>query len=171
MLYRVAMALGFRRNELGSLTPSSFHLEGPLPFVVLEAKRAKNKKRVEQPIPPALAADLRVFLVGRPADLPVWDITDKQVDYVIRDDLTDAGIPIRVEGRVADFHALRVSMITSLCRAGVPLATAQKLARHSDPRLTSTIYTQLDASDLSRAVGGLPDFGARKQGPTWEAGS
>ena len=36
-----------------------------------------------------------------------------------------------------DFHALRATFATSLARADVPLVQAQRLMRHSDPRLTS----------------------------------
>jgi site-specific recombinase XerD len=40
----------------------------------------------------------------------------------------------------ADFHANRHTFISNLGRAGVPLATAQKLARHADPKLTANVY-------------------------------
>jgi hypothetical protein len=36
------------------------------------------------------------------------------------------------------------------------MATAQKLARHSDPRLTANVYTCLGLDDLSRALERLP---------------
>lgn len=53
---------------------------------------------------------------------------------------------------MVDFHALRVTFVSHLALAGVPLATAQKLARHSDPRLTANVCTHLGMADLSRAV-------------------
>ena len=58
---------------------------------------------------------------------------------MMREDLTQAGMPYQDEdGLFADFHANRHTFISNLGRAGVPLATAQKLARHSDPKLTAT---------------------------------
>ncbi len=58
--------------------------------------------------------------------------------------------------RQFDFHALRGQFVTELGRAGVNLQDAQKLARHSDPRLTANHYTHLSVSDLSRSVCKLP---------------
>jgi hypothetical protein len=40
----------------------------------------------------------------------------------------------------------------------VSLQDAQKLARHSDPRLTANHYTHLSVSDLSQSVGQLPSI-------------
>lgn len=60
------------------------------------------------------------------------------------------------DGRVFDFHSLRGQFVTDLGRAGVPLTTAQKLARHSDPKLTANLYTHLSAVDLASSVDSLP---------------
>ncbi len=59
-------------------------------------------------------------------------------------------------GRVFDFHSLRGQFVSDLGRAGVSLQDAQKLARHSDPRLTANFYTHLSVSDLSESVSKLP---------------
>ena len=76
----------------------------------------------------------------------------------MQEDLRRAGIPYQDEdGLFADFHANRHTFITNLGRAGIPLATAQKLARHSDPKLTSNVYTHLELSDKAKAIGSLPD--------------
>jgi hypothetical protein len=48
---------------------------------------------------------------------------------------------------------------------GTPLATAQKLARHSDPRLAANVYTHLGLADLARAVENLPAIGATTSPP------
>jgi hypothetical protein len=60
------------------------------------------------------------------------------------------------DGRVLDFHARRMSFVSNLALGGVPLAVAQKLARHSDPRLTANVYTHLGLADLGKAVEALP---------------
>ena len=93
---------------------------------------------------------------GRSPGEVLFPIKDKQVNYMIQADLEAAGVPYVKEGRTLDFHALRVSFVSSLALAGVPLAVAQKLARHSDPRLTANVYTCLGLADLSRAVESLP---------------
>ena len=66
---------------------------------------------------------------------------------------------LRVNGTdegVADFHALRVTYATSLARSGVSPAMAQKLLRHSDPKLTLNIYTRLKLEEAQAAVARLP---------------
>ena len=60
------------------------------------------------------------------------------------------------DGLFADFHSNRHTFITNLGRAGVPLSTAQKLARHSDPKLTANVYTHLGVADKAAAIESLP---------------
>ena len=93
----------------------------------------------------------------------LFPIRDKQINLMIRGALAEAVIPFQVDGRVVDFHALQVTFVSHLALAGVPLATAQKLARHSDPRLTANVYTHLGLADLSRAVESLPPLPAAAQ--------
>ena len=58
MAYRLAAGTGFRANELRSLTPESFRLDDARPFVALRPEDAKNGRMADQPIAPALAADV-----------------------------------------------------------------------------------------------------------------
>src|SRR5262249_3535011 len=80
-------------------------------------------------------------------------------------------------GAVLDFHALRVTLGTRLSDANVPLVRAQRIMRHSDPKLTANLYTKPASSDLradlERAVGagGVGDkvgteSDTRRSGPT-----
>ena len=55
-------------------------------------------------------------------------------------------------GRRIHIHALRHSFVSALGRAGVGLTQAQALLGHSDPKLTASLYTHLDAADLRVAV-------------------
>ncbi len=59
------------------------------------------------------------------------------------------------KGRFADFHANRHTFISRLGRSGVSLMTAQKLARHSDPKLTSNVYDHLERDEKAAAIGTL----------------
>ncbi len=54
------------------------------------------------------------------------------------------------------WHDLRHTTATLLLKAGVPLATVQKVLRHSDPAITSEIYGHLDLEDMRAAVNRLP---------------
>ena len=61
----------------------------------------------------------------------------------LRADLAAAGIAAKDEqGRVVDIHALRETFCTMLHVAGVAPRTAQELMRHSERRLTDTVYAE-----------------------------
>jgi len=59
-------------------------------------------------------------------------------------------------GRTVDIHALRHTFGTHLCRAGVPLRTAQAAMRQSDPSLTANVYADPKLLDVPGAVEALP---------------
>ena len=55
------------------------------------------------------------------------------------------------------FHDLRHTMTTPLLKAGVPLATVQRILRHSDPAITTEMYGHLDVEDMLKGLNQL-DF-------------
>ena len=61
--------------------------------------------------------------------------------------LLTRGIPRKLR-----FHDLRATTATLLARAGVPLVIAQRILRHSDPRLTANIYSRVDLADLQAGI-------------------
>ena len=85
---------------------------------------------------------------------------------MMRLDLERAGLPyIDEDGLFADFHGHRVSFITALGKAEVPLVMAQKLARHSDPKLTANVYTHLGVYDKAAAIERLPSLPSPTEDP------
>jgi Phage integrase family len=50
------------------------------------------------------------------------------------------------------FHDLRGTTATLLARNGVGLVIAQRILRHSDPRLTANIYSRMDIGDLQAGI-------------------
>jgi integrase len=50
------------------------------------------------------------------------------------------------------FHDLRGTTGTLLARAGAPLVVAQRILRHTDPRLTANIYSRVDLGDLRDGI-------------------
>lgn len=56
------------------------------------------------------------------------------------------------------FHCTRVTVITRLARAGVPVSEAMRFVSHSSEAV-HRIYTRLAAQDLSRAVSALAGIG------------
>lgn len=159
-LYRLAMGTGFRANEIRTLTPECFRLDGPKPAIVLSAKHAKNGREAVQPITRELADGLRPFLAGKAPGRPVLVVPEKAAK-LLRSDLDAAGIAYgrKVKGRagegVVDFHAIRHSYGTHLVESGANPRIVQVLMRHSDVRLTmQTYYSASDDAARDALEGG-----------------
>jgi integrase len=181
MLYRVAAGTGFRAQELASLRPSSFNLTDNT--VYLAAGASKNSEEVWQPIHPDLVKLLAKWLptdkdellwpgkwyeqaaqmLGGNRHLKQQRRKTKRGEWkpakrtLHGGDLEAAGIKRQTADGVVDFHALRVTFITELARNGTNPAIAQKLARHSDIKLTMGVYTRFTSAEVASAV---PNFGA-----------
>lgn len=149
-LYVVAMATGFRANELATLTGDSLDLDAAVPTVKLAARSEKNRAGTTQPLP-AWCVDRVRELSGIAGRLFPGNWHTRAADMLAAD-LEEAGIDLEVGGRVVDFHSLRHTYVAALRRSGVELGDAMKLARHSDPKLTLAIYGQTDLAGLSEAV-------------------
>lgn len=154
MLYRLAMATGFRANEIRLLRVEHLRLDGDDPAIVLPAVAEKNGKGTVQPISRDMAAKLAPLLSGKRAGEAVAFVPEKTAK-LLRHDLARAEIPYRdAAGNVADFHALRHSYITNLIRSGVNPKIVQKLARHSTITLTMDFYVRMDDIDIRNALEG-----------------
>lgn len=159
LLFRVAMATGYRWSELRALIVSSFSLNASPPVATLDGDHTKNGQAARQPIPTWLVPMLRDHLAGkmpmaRAFAMPPGTVGSKAVKLFM--DL--AGLEyVDAAGRRFDFHALRAQYGTNLARAGVPLATAQKLLRHHDPKLTSNHYSLTTLGDHAEAVERVPE--------------
>lgn len=160
MLYVIASYTGFRIDEIAHLETGSFIFENKYPIiVVLPAKYSKRRQDEAQPIPAAIRRQLCDWLKDRaPGRLFVDGVWNTKGATLIRADLELAGVTNVIGGRRVDFHSLRVTYVTNLARAGVPLQHAQKLARHSTPVLTANIYTDLER-ELDAQADRLPGLG------------
>ncbi len=161
VLYLVAVNTGLRANELASLVPESFDLNGDPPTVTVEAAYSKHRRRDVLPLRPDLTAFIKEHLTirGLAPEQCLWPGTwsKKASAKMLRMDLASAGIPYRDEaGRVFDFHALRHQFISNLARAGAHPKEAQTLARHSTITLTMDSYTHLGMHDMVAALEKLP---------------
>lgn len=158
LLYWIAGVTGLRRGELGTLTKESFSLASEPPTVTVTARWTKNRKTAVLPLRADLASELEPWLARKAASRILFPIGSRPTNLMIRQDLLEAGIEPEILGKRVDFHSLRVTMISHLAINGVPLAVAQKLARHSTPVLTANVYTHLGMADLKRAVESLPSI-------------
>src|SRR5438874_860165 len=67
------------------------------------------------------------------------------------------------------FHDLRGTTATRLARAGAPLVVAQRILRHSDPRLTADVYSRVDLGDLREGINKIAVDGVAGAQTRWPA--
>jgi integrase len=159
-LYLLALHTGLRRGEINALHWGDLHLDVTNPFYVVPVAKSKSRKEQPRPLHHELVRELQAKKsTGKVT--PDTLVFPEQVPAmkVIRADFKTAGIPLVDErGHRVDFHALRMTYITRLQRAGVSPREAMELARHSDMRLTMKTYTDAAALPLAATVRGLPAF-------------
>lgn len=153
MLYRFALATGFRKAECAAVTPADFVFAGPRPLVRLGGTHTKNRKTVNQPFARNLAPMFETWLAGRERSKPCWPgLKSLAASKAVAADMAAAGLKTVTEDGKVDFHALRHSFITMLAMGGVEIAVAQRLARHQNYQLTAQVYTHLGLSDTGKAL-------------------
>lgn len=154
MLYLVAAYSGLRASELSSLTPESFDLDNGC--IVVAAAHSKRRRIDRQPVRADLIELLRGWLPGRSGRLWAGSWSNNAAE-MIREDLEAAGVAyVDDAGKVADFHALRHTYISSLAMANVPVKVAQVLARHSTVTLTMDVYSHSETRHETAALATLP---------------
>jgi len=157
--YRVAAWTGLRLEEIKALKVQDFDLD-TLTYR-LAGESTKSGKPVLLPIHPALAESLRAWITSQrlTPDAPL--ITHgRNLLRSFKADCRRAGIPLEVQGRTIDIHALRHTFITWLAAAGVPMRVAQHLARHSRIELTASRYTDTALLPAREALGMVPSVTA-----------
>ena len=179
MVYRLAMATGFRAEELRSLTLESFELDSESPTVSVEAAYSKRRRRDVQPLHPQMANLLRTWLRAKQDGEAVFAKLPLDTARMIRKDLNaargqwindaededDQNSRIKSDflayedsnGRFADFHATRHTFISRIVNQGTSIKVAQELARHSTSRLTLDRYTHVRSDDVLQAISVLPN--------------
>lgn len=184
MIYLTAALTGLRRKELASLTRADFRLDDPMPLVRIQGAYSKNKKTDEIPLHPKVVTQLQEYFdrtqpkEGQPvfplrapggdlratsrmmkADLDAaraaWIKEAKDNAEELKERQQSDFLKYSSSDGFVDFHANRVLFVTSLCRSNVGLVTAQKLARHSDPKLTANIYSKITTDERAAAINGI----------------
>jgi len=90
-LYAFAFATGFRAGQIRSLTVGSFDLSADPPTVTAAASAAKRRVGHEQPLTPAVAADLRHRFATKLPAAPAFTMPPPhQLARVFRAELADA---------------------------------------------------------------------------------
>lgn len=177
MIYKTLVGTGLRRGELAAVTVGDVNLDSEKPFISLGAAHEKSRRGACIWLSNGLAHDIVIHLDMKlkalrkhaesngepipchlPLGIPLFDIPVR-LSRVLDKDLEFAGIAKRDErGRVVDVHAFRMTFCSNMAAAGIPLQTAQVAMRHSDPKLTANIYTDIDLLDVRGAMNSLPEI-------------
>ncbi len=155
-VYAILAGTGIRIGELSQLRVADIRLDDRIPHIDLPARVTKNGEDDTIPLRDDLVALLRRRVEGIDPASMLYPIPS---DFIKRfnADCRRADIPKRDErGRTVDIHALRTTFGTWLARSGVAPRVAQALMRHSDIRLTMSVYTDPKLLDTAAAVAGLP---------------
>lgn len=148
-VYRFLVFTGLRRGELRQLRWSDLRLNAESPFIYLRPEITKNRKAGQIPLHP----DLLAWVKEQPDSTGDGFIFASVPDVAtLKKDLASAGIPfVDASGRRVDIHALRHTFCTLLALSGATMKAAQTLMRHSDPKLTANVYSQV-AADVNTAA-------------------
>ena len=156
LLYLSAAYTGLRLNELVKMIVADVKLDQERPHILVRASTTKNSKQAIVPLHPMLVPEFKKAVKGK----SIGDLIFPQYcqpDRRIRRHLKAAGIEqIDAAGRKLDFHSLRYTFATKLARKGISQRLAQELMRHSDPRLTANLYTDVTQLPTFDAVESLP---------------
>ncbi len=157
MLYSLALCTGFRAHELSSLRKADFQLGDNYATVHCHAAYTKNRKHVEQPLPPWIIPVLQAFLNKLEPSARLWpNEWYRRACYMLRQDLTAAGIPYKTSEGYFDFHSFRGQYITELASVTHNIKVLQTLARHADVRLTLHRYAKARPAEIAAATAALP---------------
>ena len=139
-------------ERVRELKVGNLFLDGDRPGLDLPPALTKAKERQYVPLRPDLAERLRRQVKGRGfADL-VFSIP-ADILRRFKADCKRAGIPFTDDrGLMIDIHALRMSFIDGLVKAGTHPRIVQELARHSDISITMKYYTDVRVHDLHAAI-------------------
>src|SRR5258706_2432790 len=177
-VYYFALRTRLRRSEIEDLRWGDIRLTAIPAYIQLRAEATKAGRGDSLPLLSDVAQDLRKY---RPEDandidpvfplvppLKQWtiDLMTAREQWVseasseadrVRRSKSDFLKYMDRSGRQADFHGgTRKTMCTQMHRAGVPLATAMRLMRHTDSRLTMVDYCDEQQLDTLKAMESLP---------------
>ena len=150
---------GLRRSEIRALRWADLDLDGRLPKIRLRAEATKSRRADTLALHPQLAEALRE---ARPENADergrvVRSVPDMKA---FRADLRFADIdPGDESSGYVDLHALRMTLSTMMAAAGMSQRARQAHMRHTDPRLTETIYMDERLLPVAEELGRLPALG------------
>lgn len=151
LIYRVALATGFRASELRALTVVSLIPFGPC--IHLDGEFTKNRKPATLPITRSLYDELAKRSAGWPAVAPLLPMPKKETTWenFARDCAKAKIVRNTLEGK-ATFHSLRVCFINAVVQSGSDLKTIMELARHGSAFMSMQTYAKPNPQRLREAA-------------------
>ena len=160
IVYLVAASTGIRRGELALLEWRDVFLDVPQPFIAVRSSVAKIDKHVMQPLPSSSPKNCGARSPRDRSNELVFATAFHAWKFTAGIWLRPASTIRTMQGRFADFHALRTTFGTLLTLASRSQRTVMELMRHSDMKLTAKTYTDANMLPVSETVDLLPDFSA-----------
>jgi integrase len=163
-LWLTFLETGARWSELQQLTWAYTDLDqGVLTFAKTKSGRSRSVpiRAALCRVLSALRSQQRQLLAGSPDGSPVfltrrgkpWGDNRRNALRALRALCTEAGIPVKnSRGESIDIHALRHTAATAMARADLPIGVTQAILGHSDPALTTGVYTHRHIEDLRRSL-------------------
>jgi integrase len=166
LLYAFAITTGLRAKEIALLEVRDLVFDADLPYVVLPAGIAKARREDVLPIHPSVATRLEDWVATYcKNDLVFHLMTEQQTggtggklrltNRLMQADCKASGVPYKTMDGYADFHALRTTFCTNVCRL-TDQFTAMKLARHTKASITARHYDKVLISARAKVVAALP---------------
>ena len=159
IVYQTILYTGLRRTELNGLKWDDFDFKTEPARLRVPSSISKNRKESTHYLRPELTATLTSLRPewAKPGDLVFRRMIPRIPTF--KKDLEAAGIPFEdVRGRRIDLHALRKTYGTMLLANGVSPRVAMELMRHSDMKLTMSIYTDVAQLPIIKETALLPSF-------------
>jgi integrase len=149
LYYLLAGRTGLRHSEPRRLRWE--HIDFDHAAIVLPAKDQKSGRADLLPVLPSLLEELRAVRQA-PAAKVVRATPNKRTFY---EDLKRAGIAKKNDRGTLYLRSLRMTLGTHLALNGVDLRVTQRLMRHSDPKLTTKLYTDAALLPLRGGIASL----------------
>jgi len=159
VVYQMIVYTGLRRSEMDGLKWDDFKLTEAHPHVRVPSSLSKNRKESVHYLRPELVATLTTLKAAdaNPDDFVFRGMVPRIP--TLKRDLAAAGIPFEdIRGRRIDIHALRKTYGTMLAAAGVSPRVTMELMRHSDMKLTMSVYTDVAQLPVIAETARLPSL-------------
>ena len=158
-VYTLSVMTGLRFGEISRIRSGDIDLKDRV--LTLWWGRTKNKRRADLPLPAPCVAVLSDLRAGQP-----YPLAPVPILRTWKADVKRAGLVYETSRGQFNRKCLRMTFCTWLAHSGVDVRIAQRLMRHANANLTSTIYTDLLLVDLAKASEAVRAHYARGAAPT-----